>query len=79
MGLQLEDGTGTGSSAKIDGENRLRVFSDTRTQIAFISVEKEQSYANCRLICSIGNCEVKIIYGTNVSLINPFGHLRSVS
>jgi hypothetical protein len=65
MGLQIEDGTGTGNSIKVDSENRMRVFSDQRSQLAFISTEKEQAY-----VISTGQLAVTVTNGLMLYFLN---------
>ena len=44
MGFQIEDGTGSGASAKVDGENNLQVRAISRSQIATVSDRHGESF-----------------------------------
>ena len=65
MGFQIIDGTGTGKVAKVDSENRLKAASDIRTQIAFISQEKQQAY-----VLTTGQLAVTVTNGLMLYLRN---------
>ncbi len=65
MGFIITDGTGTGTSAEVDKENRLRSFVDTRTQIAFVSEEKEQAF-----VINTGQLPVTTTNGLMLFILN---------
>ena len=65
MSFIISDGTGTGKSAKVDEENRLTCRVDSRSQIAFISQEKEQAY-----VISTGELAVDTTGGQMLWMLN---------
>ena len=65
MSFIIGDGTGSGFTVKVDEENRLYARVDTRSQIAFVSQEKEQAY-----VLSTGELTVDTTGGQMLWLVN---------
>jgi len=45
MGIQIEDGRGTGSRCMIDSDNRIRAYSVVEPELAYAADEKGDAYA----------------------------------
>jgi len=45
MGIQIEDGKGSGSRCRVDSDNRIRAYSVVEPEIAYASEENGEAYA----------------------------------